>query len=145
MPPTGKTKRRWLKSSLLRQSLWRKGREISLENFPPELRGTLKRRTAVALKAIHGFRPQWVEWGGEKKGGKVRLMFKPVLGHKSISRVDDGAEHNPQIEDFPADFMFGFKDWVGLTVRFMAKPSAAERARFRELSRLDTPSGRKIL
>ncbi|MCX6798720.1 MAG: hypothetical protein NTW59_01320, partial [Candidatus Diapherotrites archaeon] len=71
-----RTKRGWLDNPKLRASISDKRQRIVLERFPQELGGTLNRRTAVALKALHGFRKKRVQWGQNKKGGAVNMLFE---------------------------------------------------------------------
>jgi len=138
MAVTKKSKRPWLSNVKLQQSIWEKGAAVRHGKFPPELQHTWVRgKTVVALKALHSFKPAKMEWGAGKKQGAVQLWFAPVLGYRSVSRTETGSEHNPDFRFYQADHMFGFKDWHGFAVRFMAYPTGSEKTRHRQLYRLN--------
>ncbi len=128
----------FLRDPKLRDSILRKRRGIQLEKLPAKFRESMRRRTAIALKAVHGFKGKKMVWGQGKKKGAVELIFEPVIGYKSKSRIEHGSsEVNPLYAYEPADHMYGFKDMIGMPVRFMAYPTTAEIKKSGKLAWLD--------
>ncbi len=133
--PGKKPKRKWSRDRDLHSSISRKRREITPNAYSKRQWKNVDRKTLACLKAVHGFKGKKMVWGKGKKGGPVEMVFEPVPGYKSVSRIEHGySEVNPLFEFKPADFMYGFREWLGMPVRFMAFPTKPELRKNRPLN-----------